>query len=191
MCEILEAVGISTEGVHNILPDYLVKEKLSAWLLTHDHEQNRVLISKECLARFKRNPNQVFAPFRNRGRHMDPSQHTRHQGTFKTVDFSWRIEGEEAQDGSAWQVAHDDSILGCTFNTLKRVKGSTFNIFQSFWTDWTLIWSTNFRKKCSFFSFFKFMIWDTYYLLSIFSRLSPVRLFVVSKPKEVARLQDI
>ncbi|XP_025154465.1 uncharacterized protein LOC112588509 [Harpegnathos saltator] len=88
--EVAEAVGISTEQVHHILHEYLDMKKLSArWvprLLTLDHKRNRVTISKECLAMFSRNPNSFCAVSLPR-RNMDPSHHTRDQGTIKTVGF--------------------------------------------------------------------------------------------------------
>ena len=56
VCEVAEAVGISTERVHHILHEYLDMRKLSArWvprLLTLDHKRNRVTTSKECLFHF-------------------------------------------------------------------------------------------------------------------------------------------
>ena len=90
--EVSKAVDISTERVHHILHEYLNMRKLSArWvprLLTLDHERNRVTTSKECLhVDVQPQSERVFAPFRNRGRNMDPSQHTKNQGTIKTVSY--------------------------------------------------------------------------------------------------------
>src|ERR1700712_1634247 len=65
--EIAEAVGISTERVHNILHQHLEMKKLSArWvprLLTVDQKRNRVTTSKDCLDMFKRNPKEFLRRF--------------------------------------------------------------------------------------------------------------------------------
>lgn len=45
----------------------------------------------------------------NRGRNMDPSQHTRYQGT--TRNYSYRIKAEEGQDGSARQQGDGHNFL--------------------------------------------------------------------------------
>ncbi|XP_033229876.1 histone-lysine N-methyltransferase SETMAR-like [Belonocnema kinseyi] len=70
--EVAEAVGISTERVHLILHEYLDMKKLSArWEFDDVQPQSE----------------RVFAPFRNRERNVDPSQHTRDQGIIETVSF--------------------------------------------------------------------------------------------------------
>ncbi|XP_011633776.2 uncharacterized protein LOC105424968 [Pogonomyrmex barbatus] len=77
--EFTNAVGISSEQVHNILHQHLSEKemkKLSArWvprLLTIDQKRNRVKCSKECLQLFQRNP-QDFR--RHCGRNIDTSLH--------------------------------------------------------------------------------------------------------------------
>jgi histone-lysine N-methyltransferase SETMAR len=65
--EIAEAVGISNDRVHNILHEHLGMKKLSArWvprLLTVDHMRERVTCSQECLALFRRNPDDFLRRF--------------------------------------------------------------------------------------------------------------------------------
>lgn len=65
--EIAEAVGISTERVHNILHEKLHVKKLCArWvprLLTLDQKRMRKDVSMQCLAMFKRNPRDFWRRF--------------------------------------------------------------------------------------------------------------------------------
>jgi len=65
--EIAEAVGISTERVHNILHEKLhVKKLCTRWvprLLTLDQKRMRKDISMQCLAMFKRNPQDFWRRF--------------------------------------------------------------------------------------------------------------------------------
>ena len=65
--EIAEIVFILTERVVNILHTYLCMRKLSArwvpWLLTIDHERNRMTTSGKNLAYFNRNPKEFSRQF--------------------------------------------------------------------------------------------------------------------------------
>jgi len=65
--ELVEATGISHGTVISILHEQLNKKKLSArWvlcLLTVNHKRDRVMISKQCLEMFQRNPDEFLCRF--------------------------------------------------------------------------------------------------------------------------------
>lgn len=89
------------------------------------------------------------------GRNMDPSLHTRDQGTVGTVDFFYRSRRRTrcvrrpTRSGRQFFGMHASS---CTSIILKGVERSPAHILQSCWIDSTPIWSKNDRiwrgKKC-------------------------------------------
>lgn len=85
MREVAEGVSISTERVHHILHEYL-------GMNTSNHKRNRVTISKECLAMFKRNPTEFLRRFVT----VDETWIHHHTPETKEQSKQWVSSGERA-----------------------------------------------------------------------------------------------
>jgi len=92
--EIAEAVGISTERVHNILHEKLHVKKLCArWvprLLTLDQKCMRKDVSMQCLVMFKRNPQDFWR-------------------RFVTVDETWIHYTPETKQSKQWIMSGESA----------------------------------------------------------------------------------
>ena len=92
--EIAEAVGISTERVHNILHEKLhVKKLCTRWvprLLTFDQKRMRKDISMQCLVIFKRNPQDFWR-------------------RFVTVDETWIHYTPETKQSKQWIMSGESA----------------------------------------------------------------------------------
>jgi len=128
VCEIANAVGISSERVHNILHQHLNMRKLSArWvprLLTVDQKRNRVRCSKDncsCFSGIHRTLGVVSSLWTKHG-YTTTLLRPR---TLKTMGSQWGVCTKEGEDRSFSRESYGDSLLGFSRNNPYLEKGKT------------------------------------------------------------------
>lgn len=113
VCKIV-MINISNENIFNILHKHLgMKKLLAKWvlqLLTVDPKQNYIIISKQCLDKFKYNSSKFLRHYIT----IDEKYNITHQKgrTRLKVNFSWQISSGDGKNNSDGWKGYGHSFLG-------------------------------------------------------------------------------